>query len=114
MDIDVKRKNSNWPLILSIVAILLLVIGWHIISPFLGLTLEITGIAWGVLVATTTLLCVSIILFFILGTLSIISVGIAASIWTVIAIVIFPIMFPIFVPLWIILLLVGIIVSGRP
>ncbi|WP_235379023.1 hypothetical protein [Candidatus Coxiella mudrowiae] len=60
-------NRRTFPWVLAIIIILLLVLGWHLVLPLLGLTLVVTAAAWGVVVATITVLSITIILFCFFG-----------------------------------------------
>lgn len=76
-------NRRTFPWVLAIIIILLLVLGWHLVLPFLGLTLVVTAAAWGVVVATITVLSITIMLFFVFWRgVSILVLGIIGFIWT--------------------------------
>lgn len=102
-------RRSRWPLIIALLLILAVVIGFHLLMPLFGVTLAITGAMWGILVASVTIFCVLILLFFLFSGGAIIALGCFGFIWVIIALILFPILFPLLVPLFIIMCLVGLL-----
>lgn len=94
-------------LILTIIILLALVIGWHLIFPILGGVIAITATAWLVIVASIVAFCIAILLLFILTGAGIFILAIFALIWIIVAVVLFPILFPILVPLFILFLFIS-------
>lgn len=105
--IERSPRRSKAPILIAILLIVILVVGWHIFAPMLGLTVAFTGAAGGMVIATIGVLCVSIVLFFILSGIGMLILGLIAVVWTLVAIVLFPILFPLLVPIVILLLLIG-------
>lgn len=99
------RRTFSW--LIAIVLILLLVFGWHLVLPVLGLTMVVTAVTWGVVVATITMLSIVIILFFVFSSVGILVLGIFGFLWVIVAIILFPVIFPIVIPLLIIFLFIG-------
>lgn len=104
-----KRSRLATGLIIATIIILILVIGWHLLFPFLGITIALGAGAWGFVISTIVLLCVAIMLFFVLTGMGVLIVGFLAVAWTVLAISLFPILFPILTPILIILLFIAIV-----
>lgn len=100
-------RRSRWPLIIALLLILGLVMGFHLLIPLFGVTLAVTGAMWGVLVASVTIFCVLILLFFLFSGGAIVALGVFGFIWVIIALILFPILFPLLIPLFIIMCLVG-------
>lgn len=96
-------------LILSIVILIALVVGWHLIFPILGGVIAITATAWIFIVGSIAAFCIAILLLFIFTGVGIFVLGIFALIWTVIAVVLFPFLFPILIPLFIIFLFISLL-----
>ena len=94
-------------LILAVLVVLILVVGWHLLFPFLGASIALGAAAWGFVVATITVLCIAILLFFMLTGVGIFIVGSLVVAWTVLTIFLFPILFPLLVPLLVILLFIA-------
>lgn len=102
-----RPRRSGFAIFIAILLILLLVIGWHLLIPVLGLTLAFTGALWGVIVASIAALIICIILIFVITGFGVFIIGGLAVIWTVVAIILFPVIFPLLVPILILLLLIG-------
>ena len=110
---NLKPKRSMGPIAIAILLILILVIGWHLILPLLGLTIAFTATVWGIFVATVVILCIAIILFFILTGVGVFILGLIAFVWAIIAIGLFPFLFPIIAPIVIIMLLIAYMIGRR-
>lgn len=104
---EMKPKRSKSPWIIAIIVILLLVIGWRLFLPLLGVGIALTAGVLGIVVGTIAALCVAILLFFIFSGAGVFVLGALAFVWALVAIILFPIIFPIVVPIMIILLLVS-------
>lgn len=107
------RRRPVVGILLAILIILLLVVGWHLIFPALGLTLAVGAGIGAVIIGTITALCIIIVLFFILTGVWIVILGLAGLIGGIVVIAIFPVLFPILVPLIIIMLLIALLVRRR-
>lgn len=94
-------------LILTIVILLALVIGWHLIFPILGGVIAITATAWLVIIGSIVAFCIGILLLFILTGAGIFVLAIFVLIGMIIAVVLFPILFPILIPLFILFLFIS-------
>ena len=97
------RSNVRRALVIALLAIVVLIIGWHIIFPLLGIAVVMTGSVWGIVVASIALLCMGVLLLFVLPGMLILLVAAIAFIWVVIAIILAPFAFPLLVPLLVIL-----------
>lgn len=86
------------------VIILALMLGWHLAFPIIGGIIALSGVAWGLLVATIAVFCLGVMGLFLFSGIGLIFLVIIGLIWTVLAIAFFPILFPIVAPLFIILL----------
>lgn len=106
-DVIPQQPKSKLPLIIAIILILAVVIGFHLLFPLLGATLAVSGLMWGVLVASVTILSIIILLFFILSGAAIVFLGAFGFVCSVVAIVLFPIFIPLLVPLFILMCLIG-------
>ena len=94
-------------LIMSILILLVLVVGWHLLFPLMGGVIAITATAWLVIVGSIAAFCIGILLLFIFTGVGIFIMGLLALIGTVVAIVLFPILFPILLPLFVVFLFVS-------
>jgi hypothetical protein len=94
-------------LFFTLLALLLVIIGWHLFFPFLGAVIAFTAGAWATLIASVIILCVAILLAFVFAGAGIFIFGIMAFVWVIIAIALFPIIFPIVAPLFIIFLFIS-------
>lgn len=94
-------------LIISLVAMLVLILAWHIIFPFIGVAVAIGAAAWALIIVTIVVMCVAILLFFILSGIGIVVISIIAAAWVLMSIILFPFLFPLFVPILILLLCIA-------
>ena len=92
---------------ITLLLLLALVIGWHILLPLLGGAVALGAISFVFLSVFITGLCIAILLAFLFSGIGIFILGIFAFVGTIAAIVFFPIMFPILIPLFIIFLFVS-------
>lgn len=89
-------------------AIVLVVIGWHIIFPLIGGAIIVTSAVWFAIVGSIVAFCIVVLLAFIFTTgLGIFILGLIFFIWTVLAIILFPVVFPIVLPLLIIYFIIA-------
>ncbi len=95
-------------LLATILIIILLVLGWHIIFPLMGGVIAVSAMAWLFIVASVVIFAIVTLLVFALGGFWIFGIGLIFAIWTIVAIVLFPILFPILLPLFIIFAFVSI------
>lgn len=108
-----KRKNSMSLLIWAVIIIVVLVVGWHLILPFLGLTIAIGAGAIGFIIAASVLLCIGIMLFLVSAGVFVWIIALLIGVWTVFTISYIPVAFPILIPLLVILLFIGILRRRR-
>ena len=101
------QNHTKKLLVLAIILILICVIGSQILLPLLGIAIIMTGVAWGIVVATITLFAVGALLFFILPGILTILLSIFALGWAILAIVLFPFLFPLIMPVFIILVFIA-------
>lgn len=94
-------------LIISILILLALVIGWHLLFPLMGGVIAITAAAWFVIVGSIAAFCIGILLLFVFTGIGIFIMGLLALIGTIAAIIFFPLLFPILLPLFIVFLFVS-------
>jgi len=113
MNDNQKPKRSMGPVVFAILLILILVVGWHLILPILGLTIAFTATVWGVVVATIVILSIAIILFFIFTGIGMLILGLIAFVWAIVAIGLFPFLFPLIAPIIILLILIAYLFGKR-
>jgi hypothetical protein len=94
-------------LVISILILLALVIGWHLLFPLMGGVIAITATVWFVIVGSIVAFCIGILLLFVFTGVGIFLLGLLALIGTIAAIVLFPILFPILLPLFVVFLFVS-------
>lgn len=94
-------------LLLTIVLLLALVIGWHVLFPVLGGVIAITATAWVFIVGSILAFCIAILLVFLFTGIGIFILSLLVLVWTVLSIVLFPILFPILIPLFIIFMFIS-------
>jgi hypothetical protein len=100
-------------LIATMIVILILVLGWHILFPLLGGVIAISALVWGLIIGSILIFCLVILLLFALGGIGVFIVGGLFAVWTLIAIVLFPVLFPILLPLLIIWIFVAVLRSNK-
>lgn len=108
-----KRSRLVTGLLIAVILMLVLVIGWHLLFPFLGVSVVLGAGAWGFVVSTVVVLCVAILLFFILTGIGVLIIGFLAVAWTILAVSLFPVLFPVLIPILIILLFIAIVSRRR-
>ncbi len=98
-------------IMVTLLIVLILVVGFHLILPLLGITIALTaGVlagAWTIGVALIALLCIGIVLFFILPWVLVLAFSAIAFVGVILAIVLFPILFPLLIPLLVVLLFIA-------
>jgi len=94
-------------LLFTLLALVVVIIGWHLFFPFLGALIVFTAGAWAALIVSVVILCVAILLAFVFAGAGIFIFGIIAFIWVILAITLFPIIFPVVAPLFIIFLFIS-------
>ncbi len=94
-------------LLTAVILILVLVIGWHLLFPMLGIAVVVTATAWALIVATVTLFSLSILLFFIIPGMLVFVLCVIGFVWLLISLVLFPFLFPFLIPLFVIMLFVA-------
>lgn len=104
---DEKKKSFKKALLIALIVMVVLLLGWHLIFPILGIAIAITAVAWGILLASIVLLAVGTLLFYIFTGAGIFVICLLGLIWVIGALVAFPFLFPILIPLLIILLFIG-------
>ena len=113
MDAEAKRKSSIALFISAVILILALVIGWHLLLPFLDLSIVLGAGALGFIVASIVLLSIAIILFLMSAGIIAWILALLVSLWAVFTIVLIPIAFPLLIPLLIILFFIGFFTRRR-
>ncbi|ABS78305.1 hypothetical protein [Coxiella burnetii] len=106
-----KRRASPW--VIALFIILLVVAGWYLLFPVLGLTLAVTAGVWGVIIATIVVLSIAILFFLVFSGVGVIILAVFAFLWGLLAIILFPIIFPVVVPLLIVLLFIGFLLRRK-
>lgn len=99
-----QNSSHNKPLLIAILLIFLSIACFYLVFPIFGITLAITGIAWGILIGTIALFSIAALLFFIIPGILILGISIIAFIWVILAIIFFPVIFPVVIPIFIILI----------
>lgn len=99
--------STRKALIIAVIAILVLVVGFHLIFPLLGIAIAVTAGAWGVIIATIVVFSVGLMLFFIFPGIIILLFCLFAFVWVLLSVILFPFVFPLFVPLLVILLFIA-------
>jgi hypothetical protein len=99
-----KTRAVLWVLI---ILLLVLVIGWHLILPILGVAVVLSAAAWGVIVLTIAGFSLAALLFFLLPWVLILVLCVIGFIWLIIALALFPFLFPLLIPIFIILLFIA-------
>lgn len=101
------KNHTKKILLFAIILILICVIGSQLILPILGIAMVMTGVAWGIIIATITLFAIAALLFFILPGILTILLSLFALGWVVLSIILFPFLFPLIIPVFIILVVIA-------
>lgn len=102
-----KKRSFRKALLIALVVMVVLLLGWQLIFPVLGIAIVVTAVAWGILLASILLLAMGTLLFYIFSGAGIFIIAILGFIWVVAVLIAFPFLFPILIPLLIILLFVA-------
>ena len=102
-----KKSSRKKALIIALVVMLILLVGWHLIVPVLGIAVALTAAVWGMVIATVVLFVVGALLFYIFSSIGIVVICTLGFIWFLGALIAFPFLFPFLVPLLILLLFIG-------
>ena len=103
-----QKKLSRKKVLLVMLAIMLvLLVGWYLMLPALGIAVALTAAVWGIIIASVILFSVGALLFYIFSSVGIVIVCALGFIWFIGALVTFPFLFPFLVPLLILLLFIG-------
>ena len=104
-----KKSTLKKALLIAFIVMLVLLVGWYLFLPVLGVATVMTAAALGTVVATVILVAVAVLLFYILSGIGIVILAVLASIWIIFSITLFPFVFPLLIPLLIILIFVAFI-----
>lgn len=105
-----KKQNSIQKLIISAVIVMLIsVLAFSVLVPLLGITLVMTGAAWGFMISTVVLFSIAGMVFFVVPGLLIFLISLFALVWLILVIVLFPLLFPIILPVFIVVLFIALI-----
>lgn len=104
---DEKKSSLRKGLFIALAIMIVLLVGWYLVFPALGIAVAMTAAAWGIIVATVIVLAVGILTFYIFAGVGIIVVSILGVLWFIAALVLFPFLFPFLLPLLIILLFIA-------
>lgn len=107
MTIEEKPVHIRKALTVAIILILLSVVGFYLLLPFLGIAIIMSTGAWGIVVATIALFSIAVLLFFIIPGLLIILISLFAFGWAILSILLFPFLFPLVTPVFILLLFIA-------
>lgn len=88
--------------LLAILALIILMVGWHIIFPLLGGVLMITAGVWLMLMIAMGIFAISFILLFVMAPIGILFLGLPLLVLALVFIILVPVLFPIIIPLVII------------
>lgn len=102
-----KKSSLKKALLIALVVMLVLLVGWHLILPLLGIAVVVTAAVWGVVLASVVLMALGILLFYIFSGVGVFVICVLGLIWFIGALVFFPFLFPFLVPLLILLLFIG-------
>ena len=102
-----KKKGPKKALVIALVLMLLLLAGWYLILPVLGVAVVLTVAVWGVVLATVILFVLGILLFYLFTGVGILIICILGLVWFIGALVFFPFLFPLLLPLLILLLVIA-------
>ncbi len=94
-------------LLIALIAMVVLLVGWHLLLPILGVAAVFTAGAWGVIMATIVLVAAAVLLFYIFSGIGILIVCVLSGVWIVFSIALFPFIFPLLIPLLILLVFIA-------
>lgn len=92
---------------ITLLIIVSLVVAWHIAFPLLGGVIAIGAGLWALIVGSVVVMCGLILGLFVATGVGVILLGVAAFIFTLLAIILFPILFPILLPIFITILFIS-------
>lgn len=105
--VEPKKSSRRGVLILALTVLLVLLVGWYVFFPLLGVAVVLTTLVWAVILASVTLLAIGIALFYVLAGTGILAVCILGIIWFVGSLIIFPFLFPLLLPLLMLMLFIA-------
>lgn len=101
---NLNRNSIKKPLLIAVVAIIALVILYHLLWPLLGLAIVFSAGAWAIIVLSVVLFSIGIMLFFIFPAMVVGIISLFAFVWVLLALMLFPFLFPVLIPIFILLL----------
>jgi len=113
-DNPVETSNSTSKIVLvTLLVILAIVLGFHILLPLLGIAIVISATMWGIAISAIVLISIAILLFFLISGIAVIFTSIGAAFFVVVAIIAFPLLLPILAPLLLLMLAVALLMKRR-
>ncbi len=96
-------------IIFSVLAVISLMIGWHILFPIIGGAIIITSGIWFFILVAIVLFGLAIMLLVALVRVSILMLTLPLVLLTIIGVLLFPVLFPILVPMLLIFIVIAIL-----
>lgn len=108
-----RHDTTKKVVLITLLAMLLLVLGFHILLPLLGITIAISANLWGIAISAIIIMCVMTLLLFALTGIAVFIIGLLATFFVILAIALFPLLFPILVPLLLMVLAIAHIIRRK-
>jgi len=105
---DLKKTTGDSslkkPLLIALIAMVVLLVAWHLVFPIIGVAIVISAAAWVVIMATIVFVAIAVLLFYIFTGIGILILCGLSAFWIILAIALFPFIFPLLIPLLILLI----------
>jgi hypothetical protein len=99
--------------IATLLVILAIVVGFHILLPLLGITIAISAAMWGFAISAIVVISVAILLFFLMTGLALFFIALLAAIFVLVGIIVFPLLIPVLAPLLLLMVAVAVMIKKR-
>ena len=97
----------------TLITMLVLVLGFHILLPLLGISVIISANMWGVAITTVVIMCIASLLFFVFTGVAMILIGVCAGLFVILAVTIFPLLFPLLAPLLLLMIAIAFLIRRK-
>lgn len=109
-----KKNDTKFIILIALLAMVALIIAWHIVFPLLGMSIGITADVLAIAIGAIIMICVTSLLFFVFTGIGIIIFGVVVFIFALLASLLFPLLFPIIMPMLLVMLVIWLLVSRKP
>src|SRR3990167_5321378 len=107
-------NNSNKNvIIILLIAMLVLVTGFHLLLPLFGIALAVSAGMWATAISSVVVLCVASLLFFVFTGIGILVTAIFAGLIGIVSIILFTLLFPLLIPLLLLMAVIALIKKGK-